>query len=165
MAISTTVRSFSSVMHTGSGSWINLSLASTAGISPFASTQNGTTTNTSAVVTGLTNTALLVVGQPVSGTGIPAGTTILSIQSPTQVTLSANATASGTVPVTFSSTPLTVTSANPLGATALGVSGTLLLTPYQELPFGGFKCQITPVNGAAPSGNYLTIRAGDTVTG
>lgn len=63
--------------------------------------QTGTTTNGSAVVTGLTDTSQLIVGMEVSGTGIPGGATISSINSATQVTLSANATASGTVPVTF----------------------------------------------------------------
>ncbi len=49
------------------------------------------------------------VGQPVTGTGIPDGTTVLSIQSPTALTLSANATAgaAGTV-LTFGSEPVTL---------------------------------------------------------
>jgi len=63
--------------------------------------QNGTTTNGSAVITGLADTSQLIVGMEVSGTGIPGGATISSINSVTQVTLSANATASGTVPLTF----------------------------------------------------------------
>jgi hypothetical protein len=96
MAIATNIRSFSSVMNTGNGSWINLSLVSTTGIS--------------------------------------------------------------------AATPLTITSANALGANALGVSGSIVVTPYQELPNLGFKCRITN-GGAPPYGNYLTIRAGDTVTG
>lgn len=56
----------------------------------------GNTTNTSAVVTALANTALLGTGQSVSGTGIPAGATISSINSATQITLSAAATATNT---------------------------------------------------------------------
>jgi hypothetical protein len=162
MAISTTVRTFSSAFNTQFGGWINLSLVSTAGIAPFAITQNGTTTATSAVVTGLTSTANLVVGQPVSGTGIPANTTIASINSATQVTLSAAATASGTVAITFASTPLTITSALAIG-TGLGVAGPIVVTPYQELPNLSYKCRIASTPSI--SKNYLFIRAGDTVTG
>ncbi len=65
------------------------------------------TTNASAVVTGMTQaqTSQLSVGQLVSGTGISGGTTVLSIQSGTGVTLSANATATNvTVALTFNPT-------------------------------------------------------------
>jgi hypothetical protein len=68
-------------------------------------TRNGTTTSGSKVVTGLSGTSDLAVGMAVSGTGIPSGATISSIDSGTQITLSANATASGTNPLTFSSIP------------------------------------------------------------
>jgi hypothetical protein len=75
-----------------SGSEISLKLTDT---------QNGTTTNGSAVITGLTNTAQFIVGMNVSGTGIPANSIIQSINSATQITLNQNATASGTAPLTF----------------------------------------------------------------
>lgn len=57
----------------------------------------GTTTNASAVITGLSaaQTAKLSPGMNVSGTGIPASTTVLSVQPGVGVTLSANATATG----------------------------------------------------------------------
>ncbi|PJF28469.1 MAG: hypothetical protein CUN53_00155 [Phototrophicales bacterium] len=56
----------------------------------------GTTTSGSAVVTGLPSTADLAAGMHVrAAAGIPAGTTIASVDSATQITLSANATASG----------------------------------------------------------------------
>lgn len=67
-------------------------------------TVTGSTTSGSAVVTGLPRTINLHVGMNVSGTGIPASTTVLSIDSATQVTLSANATATGTPSLTFSGT-------------------------------------------------------------
>jgi hypothetical protein len=73
-----------------------------AWISPMVIT--GTTTNTSTAVTALTNppgTANLAVGQPVSGTGIVAGTTIAQIVSITALTLSIAATASGSPSLTF----------------------------------------------------------------
>ena len=57
----------------------------------------GTVTSGSPVVTGLSPvTTTLTVGMATSGPGIPAGTTILSVDSTTQVTLSNNATANGT---------------------------------------------------------------------
>lgn len=64
--------------------------------------QNGTTTSGSAVVTGLTDTSAIEVGDFVSGTGIAAATTVSSVDSGTQITLSANATASGTVEIVVS---------------------------------------------------------------
>lgn len=53
----------------------------------------GSITTGSAVVTGLASTASLSKNVAVSGTGIPAGTRILSVDSGTQVTLTANSTA------------------------------------------------------------------------
>ena len=52
---------------------------------------SSTAANASATVTVPTGTAYLHVGQVVSGTGIAAGTTIKSIDSPTSITLSQNA--------------------------------------------------------------------------
>lgn len=63
-----------------------------------------TTTNGSAVITGLSTaqTQNLTPGMAVSGTGIAAGATILSVQPGVGVTLSANATATGVlVALTF----------------------------------------------------------------
>lgn len=64
-------------------------------------TSNGTTTNNSAVVTGITSTTTLRAGMQVSGTGVAAGQLILTVDSATQVTLTAVATASGTVSLEF----------------------------------------------------------------
>lgn len=61
---------------------------------------NGTTTNGSAAVTGITSTATLRNGMAVFGTGIPLGTTI-TVTGATTVTLSGLATASGTVSLQF----------------------------------------------------------------
>lgn len=57
-----------------------------------------TTTNTSAVIAGMTaaQTALITYGMAVTGTGIPASTTVIGVQPGIGVTLSANATATGT---------------------------------------------------------------------
>lgn len=61
----------------------------------------GTRTGDSPVITGLASTADLVLRQEVSGTGIPGGTWIVSVDSPSQVTLSASAYNSGTADITF----------------------------------------------------------------
>lgn len=61
----------------------------------------GTLTNGSDVVTGLTSTSQMQVGMALSGTGIPANTTIASVDTSTQITMSAPATASGAHPLTF----------------------------------------------------------------
>ena len=63
-------------------------------------TASGTTTNTSATVTLAATNTLIGAGQTVTGTGIPANTTVVSIVTTTLV-LSNAATASGTVTLTF----------------------------------------------------------------
>lgn len=63
--------------------------------------RSGTLTNGSAVVTGLPKTSDLTVGMVVAGTGVAAGSKIQSIDSASQVTLTANATASGTNALAF----------------------------------------------------------------
>jgi microcystin-dependent protein len=56
----------------------------------------------SAVITGLSSTTNMKVGYYVFGTGITSGTTIQSVDSSTQITLSANAGSSGTSTVIVS---------------------------------------------------------------
>lgn len=67
-----------------------------------AITRTGARTSGSPVITGLSQTNDLTPGQPLSGTGIPAGARILTIDSSTQVTISANATATASTALTFS---------------------------------------------------------------
>lgn len=57
--------------------------------------KTGTLTSGSASVTALPDVDRLFIGMSVSGTGVPADTRILSIDSSTAITLSNNATASG----------------------------------------------------------------------
>lgn len=67
-------------------------------------TASGTTTSGSPTVTFATTIAAIGAGVSVTGTGIPSGTTVLSALEVAGVwtaTLSANATASGTVTLTF----------------------------------------------------------------
>lgn len=56
----------------------------------------GNTTNASATISNISSTANLQVGMIVEGTGIPAGATIVSIVNATSITISINATATGT---------------------------------------------------------------------
>lgn len=66
---------------------------------------NGTTTNTSAVITGISSTATLAASLwQVTGIGIPNNAYIQSVDSGTQVTLNQAATQSGTNPLTFGKT-------------------------------------------------------------
>ena len=51
------------------------------------------------------------IGQPVAGTGIPAGTVVLSVQNSTAVTLSASATVGGSQTLTFGVEPVTLAEA------------------------------------------------------
>jgi microcystin-dependent protein len=68
-------------------------------------TFTGTTTNASATISSIsaTITAYLYAGMKISGTGIPSGATISTVSS-TSITISANATASGTVTITVGRT-------------------------------------------------------------
>lgn len=56
----------------------------------------GTTASGSAVITGIPSTSKMDVGMPVSGTGIQSGSTIVSVDSATQITLNHTATATAT---------------------------------------------------------------------
>lgn len=64
--------------------------------------QTGTRISGSAIITSLTSTANMRVGYYVFGTGIASGTTILSVDSSNQITLSGNASSSGTSTVIVS---------------------------------------------------------------
>lgn len=59
-------------------------------------TSSGTRTNGVASVTSIPSTTNFKAGYYIFGTGIAAGTTILSVDSPTAITLSGNASSSGT---------------------------------------------------------------------
>lgn len=69
-------------------------------------TFTGNRTSGSAIISGISSTANLQAGQGITGTGIPADTSILSVDSGTQITMSTNAS-SGTA----TSTVITVTAA------------------------------------------------------
>jgi hypothetical protein len=112
-------------------------------------------TSGSPVITGLISTVEIAVGSVVSGTNIPLNSTVLSIDSSTQITISANATGTGSITLTASGR-LTLekgyTSANPVPriypfqrqfssniSTAIG-SANVTLLPY-------LVQSITTING------------------
>lgn len=67
----------------------------------FAVTQGGVISNNSTLVTGLASTAALYVGQPAVGDGIPDGTYVFAIPSPTSIIMSQDATKSGAISIGF----------------------------------------------------------------
>lgn len=93
---------------------INMSQAATASATVSVeiitvSTITANTVNGSAILTNVSSTTSLFVGMLVYGVGIPAGASILSIDSDTQITLSAAATANGTAVTISYPTPISVT--------------------------------------------------------
>jgi len=64
--------------------------------------QSGVRVGGLAVITGLSSTTNMKVGYYVFGTGIASGTTVLTVDSATQITMSANASSSGTATVAVS---------------------------------------------------------------
>lgn len=68
-----------------------------ANVTKISST--GTTTVGSKVITGIATTALMAPGMPIESTSLSAGTTISTVDSSSQVTVSANATASGSIAI------------------------------------------------------------------
>lgn len=85
-----------------SGIWRYFAVSDISATIESANTETGNTTSGSAIVTGMSFTRSLAPGMTVTGTGIPASTTIASVNSATQITLSANATATNTgVTLTF----------------------------------------------------------------
>jgi hypothetical protein len=80
-------------------------------IANASTTFTGTTTSGSATVSGLADTYGLLIGQNLSGTGIPAGSYITAVGT-TTVTMSANATASGSQTITLMGGASDITIAN-----------------------------------------------------
>ncbi|MGA8028313.1 MAG: hypothetical protein WB992_14310 [Bryobacteraceae bacterium] len=74
----------------------------------MALTSNAHITSGSNVVTGIYSTDRILPGWAVYifGTGIPSGTTVTTVDSPTQVHISKDATATGNVVLQFVGTPL-----------------------------------------------------------
>jgi hypothetical protein len=84
----------------------NLVRASTTiNVTPLVIASVSTTTGSAIITAPATNNFIgIFEGATVTGTGIPASTTVLTWDSPIQITLSANATATGTATLTFTNT-------------------------------------------------------------
>lgn len=93
--------------------------------------RTGATTNGSAVVTGLAKTSDLRRWMSVTGTGIPANTKIKKVDSSSQVTLTANTTATGAPSLTFT------------GGRRI-VDGALGAAPLNKHPIGNSEIEELP---------------------
>ena len=112
---------------------------------------NGTLTSGSAVVTGITTTVGLFVGENVTGTGIQANTTIQDINSSTSVTLSSAATVSGVEALATSDTGL-----NQFTASEFDTPGDVYAVPAPNLPPLGSTTEIA-YSGAGSILNKPTL--------
>ncbi|MDB5324222.1 MAG: hypothetical protein JWN40_5853 [Phycisphaerales bacterium] len=145
------------------GTIVNKGILLANGAAVPAATLNATTTAASAVVNGLASTAGLLVGQPVSGTGIPIGAVITVINTANQVTLSANATVAGTPDLTFAAVSA-LGKGNVSVASGAGFGGVGTLTSDVTLAAGStLRPGATTVSGAVGTLtlNNLTINGGD----
>lgn len=117
------------------------------------------TTHTSTSVTAVSSTANLLVGMPVSGTGIPAGTTIATITSSTAMTLSAATTTSASITIHYSAV------GSPASSAGGGVSAGTIVVQFQDnfnYYIGGGSNFQSPVSGTPISisgSSVLTIGA------
>jgi len=129
----------------------------------LVSLTNSSTVTGSAVVT-VSSTAALAVGNPVTGTGIPAGATVSAIANATSFTLSAPATATATatdsLSVTTSST-VTLSGANTYTGTTSLQAGVLNVIGNQAtLAAGG-----NPIEVGTGTGQTATLNIGGGQTG
>ncbi len=111
---------------------------------------NSTLTTTSPTVT-VSSTANLLPGMTVTGTGIPAGTTVLIVTSATALTLSQNATATG------STTALTFETRNTYTGGTFLDGGTLLLTSNATQTTGSI---LAPANSYGLGTGPITFNGG-----
>ncbi len=130
------------------------------GAAAALSSQVGTVTGGSAVVTGLTSTSGLVVGQPVSGTGVLGGAAIASMDSATQVTLSAKGSGAAVTTPT-----LTFAAVSALGTGAVAVTSNASLGGIGTIQPGGTNGISIGSGGVLAPGasiGTLTVDSGNT---
>jgi hypothetical protein len=109
-------------------------------------TFTGTSSNGSAVVTAVSSLVGLAVGQTVTGSNIAAGSTIISIDSATQITLSANATGTNSGLTAYGGTTVAraaVTSSYVTNTRLLGFAASDDLATTTA-DYGGFGIAIPP---------------------
>jgi len=121
----------------------------------------GDTTNTSPTVINISpNTTLLYAGMAISGSGIPAGTRILSIDSNTQITMTANATATAAT-VSITPTPIAkILDADYPGNNSLTVVGAMqFLKGYAYVMTSNGRIYNSDVNSVTSwqASNYITV--------
>ena len=127
-------------------------------------TQSGTTSSGSPTVTLSASNALIQVGQVVSGTGIPAGTYVLTVFG-TTLTLSQNATANGTPTLTFTTSYPSTTVSGAVFVDGYYVVGTpqgLLYnsnvedpTTWQAINYVGVVSDADPLIAIGRTVNYI----------
>ncbi len=105
----------------------------------------GATTSGSATVT-MTSTTGIVAGENITGTGIPANTTVLTVVNGTTLTLSANASATGSA-LTFTVSPNVILSSNNTTPAKSNCSVSM---------------QVYPTPGSFTNGNIAILRMGFT---
>lgn len=108
----------------------------------------GTTHSGTNVIDGISGgTSSLVVGMPISGTGVPSGTTITSITSSSAITVSNNSTgnhSSETINYVGVGNPLTNTN---VASTSKGLAWVHLRSNYNRY-LGGFSGFVSPTTGS-----------------
>ncbi|MGC2416022.1 MAG: PEP-CTERM sorting domain-containing protein [Stellaceae bacterium] len=98
-----TCPSLSSCGGSGNPNLPNISVTDTKNRN-FKLSEAGTTTVATKQITGIASTAGINVGDAVTGTGIPAGTTVATVVDSHTITLSKTATATGTTSATYTFT-------------------------------------------------------------
>ncbi|MBX7211444.1 MAG: autotransporter-associated beta strand repeat-containing protein [Verrucomicrobiaceae bacterium] len=143
---------------------------SNVGMAPLALTSGATTSGSANV--SVASTAGLVPGLAVTGTGIPANTTIIKVVDATNLVLSANATATGTgLTLTgYSASDVAITGPSTTTPSTIGTSGAVVLANPQNgftgrLMIGGAAVEFSDVgalgvNPASSVTNQITINGG-----
>jgi hypothetical protein len=135
---------------------LTVTMSAPATITSLATPITGVLTSGSPIITQLSGAAGFVTGQPISGNGIPAGTTIIKVSS-SSITMSNPATiTTGTTSTTFTGT---ITSGS---AVITGLSSTNGLIAGQLLTGTGI---VTGTTISSISGNTLTMSANATASG
>lgn len=127
----------------------------------------GTRTLNSSIITfsGTYSTADMRVGAAITGTGISPGTTIISIDGPTQITISQNAISGGSAAYTISSNGESNRSAaNRFSAASAGIYGIEGTHGYNldMSTLGNGQMFLGSVSGGTYSGTSLTAGTGST---
>jgi len=153
----------------GTGSLIKLGTG-TLVLAPVV-VQSGTLNGTTTVTVG--STANLSEGQPVTGPGIPAGTTVATIVNGTTVTLSAAATASASSQLTFG-TGNVFSGTTTINAGTLQAGSIRALSPNSQLTLAnvsgatldlnGYNQTVKGLSGGGSTGGNVVLGSGATFT-